>query len=188
MASLLQANRNRQLKAPHRSAPFFFFDKTKTRPVIFTGRDEVLNGDFGDLDFGVGLTMAEADQVALLRLVFDALDLVMTILVDDFPFDNRLFKDGSADMGDSVIPDKEHFKFHNRVDFGNEFFNLDPVPFGDLVLFSAGSDNREHMPLHEPFRTGIHPILPALARKLSRLGGTLHSLCLVITLVLYTIS
>ena len=105
-----------------------------------------LSGDFGNFDFGIGLTVPETHEVALLWLVFDALDLVMTILSDDFSLHKGFFQNRCPDVGYFVITDKKHLKLNRAADFGFQLLNLYLASFGNLVLLSASSDNREHMP------------------------------------------
>ena len=110
-----------------------------------------LGGDFGNFDFGIGLTVSETYEVTLLWLVFDTLDLVMTILSNDFALHNSFVQNRGPDVGYFVITDKKHLELYRTADFGFQLLNLYLASFGNLVLLSASSDNREHMPLDEPF-------------------------------------
>lgn len=96
--------------------------------------------------------MTEANQIALLGFVLDTLDFGVTLLREHLAFHNRLFQDRRAHLYRFFVSGEQHLERHGITDFLFQLFNLHFLTLGNLVLLSAGSDNREHMPKYESFK------------------------------------
>src|SRR3989344_1282793 len=111
----------------------------------FSGSFFDLGGNLGDLELCEWLAMAEAHQIALLRLVLDTLHFIVAAMGEDFGLDSRLLEDRHTDLDAFLITDKQGFQLERRTCFQGEFLYLDLVAFCDFVLFSTCTDYRDHM-------------------------------------------
>ena len=101
--------------------------------------------DFFDGNLGVGLSVALAPSVVFLGFIFEYHDLLALAVFHDLAGNGRAFHFGSAD-GDCAVffHDQDVVKLNGVAVVGLQFFNINGIAFGDLLLFPSSYDNCVH--------------------------------------------
>ena len=104
-----------------------------------------LQCDLGDLDLGVGLTMADVTLLALLSLVTDDVDLLALAVLDDLSLDDSALDDGGADLDGLAVDDSQDLlELDGLLSLDVQLLNEQDIALGNGVLLATGNNNSLH--------------------------------------------
>src|SRR6266487_2751101 len=102
----------------------------------------------GDLDFGVGLTVAPEPFRVLATAQLENHHFRIEAVSDDLRFHRGAFHHGGSDIKRLTVTDKEHLVEHEfTAHGGGELLDPQLLSGRNAILFTAGSDHRVHADL-----------------------------------------
>ena len=105
----------------------------------------------GDLDFGVGLTVAPEPFRVLATAQLENHHFLAEAVSDDPRFHQGAFHHGGSDIKRLTVSDKEHLVEHELTAHGGgELLDPQLLSGRNAILFTAGSDDRVHADLRIP--------------------------------------
>src|SRR6516225_11222226 len=139
--------------------------------------------DLGDAQHGLLLAMTLFAPIVVPPLLFEDDDLWRAGLLDDGGGNRRAGQQRRPGCDLGSLADHQHLgEFDHRTGFARELLDRDHIILGDLVLFAAGPDHREHdtadMGLRAPEATAEtaggrgHPVREPCTNALSRPENT----------------